>query len=101
MKIEKMIISEEIYSKRYDTVITEIKYSDLPKDLQDNDLIVINYHDHDWQHDDCYTTLKVFRKREERDNEYKDRLKKQKEVREISKKMRYENYLKLKEEFEK
>jgi len=71
--------------------------------LQDFDILESGFNEGwdegDSARDDAYD-LKVIRVREETEEEYKKRISKQKENAEQLKNKRYENYLKLKKEFE-
>lgn len=89
----KKIIKKEIFSRMLDGDCAEVRYSDLPKDIQENDIIEI-VRDEGFRSEnnsyDAYTELIVIREVEETDEEYMERLKT----------LRYENYLTLKAEFE-
>ena len=71
--------------------------------LHEDDIIECGY-DEGYQDEDSGMDpnyyFKVFRNREENDQEYEKRMKKIERAREDSKKRRYESYLQLKEEFE-
>lgn len=99
----KKIIKEEIYSKIFKGDYHEIKISDIPKDVQDNDIINIQrcetYVSENESYD-AFTQLEIYREREETDKEYEKRLSKEQKLSEELKKRRYETYLKLKKEFE-
>ena len=83
----------------------EIKEFLKEKNLQfeDNDVLIcgfeVGYDEGDSARDDMYS-LKIVRKRLENDIEFELRVGMIKFYKEESKKKRYENYLKLKEEFE-
>lgn len=95
-------IAELIYSK-YFPFNYEIKYSDLPKDLKDDD-VIITLHDDGYHSEnnswDPFTRLEIHRYRDETDSEKEKREKREFEMKEELKKRRYESYLKLKAEFE-
>jgi len=101
MKKNKVYI--ELFSKRYDGERDKIPFGDLPKDLLDTDDISIHtdpgYYseNNSW---DSFTELKVFRQREETDEECNKRFLKQAELKAQSRTNRYNNYLQLKKEFE-
>jgi len=81
----------------------EIHFSDLPKDIQEDDIIDIIREDDYYSENhsyDAYTKLLIIRERDESDEEYQKRISKDKLFKEDLKKRRYENYLKLKKEFE-
>jgi len=97
------MIKEEIFSKHFNGDLKQIRFSDLPKDLQENDIIDIRredgFHSENESYD-AYTELVVIREREETGREYKKRIQQETKLNEELKKRRYENYLKLKSEFE-
>jgi hypothetical protein len=98
----KRKIQEHIYTKSFEYYYN-IRVSDLPKDIQDSDIIEIHkiesYHSENESYD-AFTELVIFREREETDKEYSDRISKNKELELDLKNRRYQTYLKLKEEFE-
>jgi len=97
------MIKEEIFSKHFNGDLKQIRFSDLPKDLQENDIIDIRREDGYFSENesyDAYTELVVIREREETDKEYQKRIKQETKLNEELKKRRYEHYLKLKSEFE-
>lgn len=69
-------------------------------ELQDEDWVVIEYVDREDREESSYWMFLVERFVEESDEEYNERLRREKRSDEESKKRRYENYLKLKKEFE-
>lgn len=99
----KKKVKEEIYTKSFKGEFREIRFSDLPKDIQENDIIHI-YREEGFHKEnnslDAYTELVIIREREESDKEYQKRIEYDKAFKEELMKRRYENYLKLKEEFE-
>lgn len=102
IKMKKQI-KEEIFSKDYIGEYTDIHFSDLPKDIQENDIIEIQREEKYISENnsyDAFTRLIVIREREETDEEYKARLERLEARNEHTRKLRYESYLKLKAEFE-
>ncbi len=101
--MKKNIVKEEIFRKHFDGQLATVRFSDLPKDIQENDIIDIERvegfysENNSW---DEHTNLVVYRQREETDEEFQKRNDKLKTLFEESKKRRYESYLKLKKEFE-
>lgn len=102
--MKKKTILEEILNKYYDGMYTQIRFSDLPKDLKDTDIIDIHRHEPYYSENQSYedyTELLVFREREETDEEFYERVEHENRREEEIKQRRLERYLKLKEEFEK
>jgi len=93
----KQIIREEVCVKNFEGEYYNVRFSDLPKDIQENDIINIIRQEYSesnfW---DAFTKLIITRERLETEEEYQKRIAKNKELR----KGRYETYLKLKAEFE-
>ena len=80
-----------------------MRFSDLPKDIQDDDIIDIRREEAFFSENhsyDAYTELVIIREIEETDKEYQKRISDNEYHKEKLKKLRYENYLKLKSEFE-
>jgi len=100
----KQKVKEEVYTKSFNGDCYEIRFSDLPKNIQNDDIIDIHrvegYYSENNSYD-AYTELVIIREREETDEEYQKRISDNEYHREEMRKRRYENYLKLKEEFEK
>lgn len=99
----KQIVKKEIYNKNFKGNYTDIRFSDLPKDIQENDIIEIRREEAFFSENnsyDAYTELVVLREREETDDEYQKRISENEFLKEELRKRRYENYLKLKNEFE-
>lgn len=99
----KKMIKEEIFSKHFNGDLKEIRFSDFPKDIQENDIIDIRREESYFSENnsyDAYTELVVIREREETDQEYQKRISDNEYHKEELRKRRYENYLKLKSEFE-
>jgi hypothetical protein len=92
----KQKIKVEVYREHFDSDCYEVRFSDLPKDIQDNDIIDIRRDPYD-----VHTKLVIIRERKETDEEYQKRISKDEYDKEEMRKHRYEHYLKLKEEFEK
>jgi hypothetical protein len=101
----KQKVKEEVYTKSFNGDYYEVRFSDLPKDIQNDDIIDIRrdgaYYYSENNSYDAYTELVIIREREETQEEYEKRIAKNEYHREEMRKRRYENYLKLKEEFEK
>lgn len=99
----KQKVKEEIYTKDFKGNAQEIRFSDLPKDIQENDIIDIRREESFYSENnsyDAYTELVIIREREETDEEYQKRISDNEYHKEELRKRRYENYLKLKSEFE-
>lgn len=103
--MKKEIIREEIFSKIWnDGIITGFRMSDLPKDILPTDIIDLDKVDSFYSENeswDAHSVLTVYREREENDEEFEKRKSFWENKFQESKKARYENYLKLKKEFEK
>ena len=100
----KQKIQKEIYSKFFKGNLHEVRFSDLPNYMQETDIIEIRREESYYSENesyDAYTQLVVSRCIEETDEEYSKRICKEEKLKEELRKRRYENYLKLKEEFEK
>ena len=100
----KQIIKVEVYREYFDGDNYQVRFSDLPKDIQSNDIIDIQREESYYSENNsynAYTKLIVIREREETDEEYEKRKQTLEKMKEMSKERRYEQYLKLKEEFEK
>lgn len=99
----KKLLKKEIFSESFKGEHYNVRFDDLPKDIQDNDIIEIrresDYHSENYSYD-AYTELVVIREVEETDEQYQKRMKEDNEFKEELKKRRYEQYLKLKKEFE-
>ena len=87
--MEKKIIYKEIFTKEYDGDCANVRFGDLPKDLNDDDVIDIGY-----------TTLLVTRPTLETDEEFNERVRDNEKYKEQFRKKRYSTYLELKKEFE-
>jgi hypothetical protein len=101
--MKKELVREEIFTKEYRGSQTDIPLGDLPKDLLATDKIFIEYDEGFYSENnswDPYTRLHVFRNREETDAEFDERKVWWDEKKEESRKKRYEDYLRLKKEFE-
>lgn len=99
----KKKIKTEIFQKQFNGNNQDVRFSDLPKDIQENDIIEINREDAFYSENnsyDAYTELLVIREREETDEEYQERMSDNKLRQEELRKIRYETYLRLKSEFE-
>lgn len=98
----KQKIKEKIYSKEFEGISKEIRFSDLPKNIQENDIIDIHREEEFYSENDsynAYTELIIIREREETDEEYKKRIDNNENRKKELKKQRYEKYLELKKEF--
>ena len=98
---KKLLVDQQI---EYIQKNTKIEWADIKHiDFQDSDVLHIGYDEghvsenNSW---DPHYYAEVIRKREETDEEYEERILSNKRHMEDLKKRRYENYLKLKEEFE-
>jgi len=101
--MKKQLVHEKIYSKSYDGSLREIPLGDLPTGLLPTDTIIIVYDDgFVSENESCNasTELRIYRHREETDDEYNERVAWWEKKKEESRKARYEDYLKLKKEFE-
>jgi uncharacterized protein YxeA len=99
----KQKIKTEIYHKDFKGNYEDVRFSDLPKDIQENDIIIIQNIEANYTSNESYdghTLLAIYREREETDEEYNKRVEKNKSHFDNLKQKRFENYLKLKEEFE-
>lgn len=103
IKNMKQKIRTEIYRKDFKGNYEDVRFSDLPKDIQKNDIIEIrreeSFYSENYSYD-AYTELVIIREREETDEEYQKRIFDNEYHEEELRKRRYENYLKLKSEFE-
>lgn len=101
--MEKIIIKEEIFTKDYEGIITGIRFSDLPDNLLPTDIIDIHkeqgYYSENNSWDDN-STLVVYREREETNSEFDKRKAETENFLLESKHRRFEQYQKLKKEFE-
>jgi hypothetical protein len=99
----KIKVKKEIYNKNFKGNYEYVRFSDLPKDIQDNDIIEIRREEAFFSENnsyDAYTMLVIVREVEETDEEYQKRISDNEYHKEELKRLRYENYLKLKSEFE-
>jgi len=100
-KEQKKIIEKEIYHIESDKQIYLTQ--DIINLLEPNDIINSGFEEPEYASDhghDGYYYLSIYRNILETDEEFKNRLNEEKELKEDLKKRRYENYLKLKKEFE-
>lgn len=101
--MKKQLIKKIIFEKEYDGIIAWVPVSDLPKDLLPTDMIDIqreagNYSENNsW---DAFSKLIVFREMEETDEELEERRIHLEKLKAENKKKRFEQYQKLKKEFE-
>lgn len=99
----KQKIKEEIYHKDFKGNYGDVRFSDLPKTIQENDIIEIRREEAFFSENesyDAYTELVIIREREETDEEYQKRISDLEYHKLTLRKRRYESYLKLKSEFE-
>jgi hypothetical protein len=103
MEIKKIKMVESIFYKTFGQ--KQPTWKELKDvELQDDDLVTISYEEayHSENNSyDGYWFIDVQRQRQETDEEYEKRMEENENSREMLKKMRYKQYLKLKEEFEK
>lgn len=101
--MKKNKIKEQIYSKSFEGDGYNVRGRDLPADLQPDDIIHIIREEAYYSENnsyDAYTELVVEREREETDAEYEKRIEGNESDRKRMRELRYQNYLKLKAEFE-
>jgi len=101
--MKKEIKTDVIFNKHYDGCLRGFKFEDLPKDLLPTDVIYFERVDAFYSENnswDDYSTLKVYRDREETDEEFEKRKLFWEQKKEVSRELRYKDYLKLKKEFE-
>jgi hypothetical protein len=100
--MEKKKITVTIFEKCFNE---QPRWKDIKHiEFEDNDLISIFYDEGFYSENESTTSgwnISIEREREETDDEYYKRIEKWKSSQEIMKNMRYNSYLKLKEEFEK
>jgi hypothetical protein len=100
--MSKKKIKKEIFWKSKND---EIKWSDIKHiQFEDDDSVVCTYVEPYYsenESNDGHYLIEISRMVEETDEEYEKRINKQKQNEEFLKQKRYENYLKLKEEFDK
>tara|TARA_R110000868_G_scaffold153547_4_gene379023 strand:- start:742 stop:1050 length:309 start_codon:yes stop_codon:yes gene_type:complete len=95
-------IREEIYKKYYSRQ-ADVKVSDLPPDLQPDDIIDIDYVEAHYSENeswDEHTYLRIYRERYETEREKTERLQKFEDFKTMTEKLRYSEYLKLKAIYE-
>lgn len=99
----KKTIREQIFSKHFKGDHADVRFLDLPIDIQPNDIIHIKRDEGHYSENESwepFTELIVIREREETDVEYEKRIAENAKIKEELRQHRYENYLKLKAEFE-
>lgn len=105
MENGQAFLDELIFTKRLgDGDNCPLHLSDLPGDLLPTDKIYINYDEGFYSEDnswDAFTEVYVIRERPETADECEKRLEEARKYKEDMRERRYQNYLKLKEEFEK
>ncbi len=98
-----LIIQEEIFQKEYDGIQNGIQFKDLPVGLLPTDVIDIVKEDAYYSENNSYearTTLHVCRERYETEAEFDKRKIENDKFKEELRKRRFEQYKKLKNEFE-
>ena len=101
--MKKELVREEIFKKRYEGHQSGIPFGDLPKDLLPTDAIAIEYDEGFYSENNSwepFTKIHIYRNREETDTEFEERRDWWAKKNEESRKDRYEDYLRLKKEFE-
>ena len=101
--MNKQIVHEHIFTKIYDGERKAFKVSDLPADILPTDKIEFWIEEGYYSENESYdsrTHLSVLRDRIETDEEFEKRKKFWADKKEEGRKNRYEQYLKLKKEFE-
>ena len=100
--MEKRIVYDQIFMQHYEGSERDIIFGDLPKNLEDSDIIEIIrgegfYSENEsW---DAFTSLIIKRPRLENDEEFAESQKKWDEKMVELKAKRHQNYLRLKKEF--
>ena len=95
-------IREEIHKKYYSRH-ADVKVSDLPPDLQPDDIIDIDYVEAHYSENeswDEHTYLRIYRERDETEAEKAKRLQKFEDFKIMAEKLRYSEYLRLKAIYE-
>lgn len=101
MKRQK--VRDIIFKKQYDWENADIPFSDLPKDLRDTDIIHYESDPGYCSENDSWgpnTEITLLRERDQTDEEYQKDIDWWEKKKEESRKARYEQYLRLKKEFE-
>jgi hypothetical protein len=81
----KQNVKEQVYLKEFKGDCADVRFSDLPKDIQDNDIIEIHREDSFFSENEsygAYTELVIIREREETDEEYNKRIERGKRINE-------------------
>lgn len=100
--MERQIVHEIIFSKHFDGDHHPITFGDLPKNLEDTDIIEIDRDEGYYSENnswDAFTQLRVERPRLENDEEFAESQERWKEKMTELKANRYQSYLRLKKEF--
>jgi len=95
-------IKEEIYNKCFSGRY-EIRVSDLPTDLEPDDIIEIEYVDSYFSENHSYddhTYLKIYRERDETEDERTERLERIDNAKKLLEKIKHQEYLALKAIYE-
>lgn len=91
-----------IFEKYYKHIPEFFRFKELPEDLQPEDQIIFRVDDRYYgENEDEYAQLLIYRERDMNEEEMKKYKEDLQNILEKSKKQRYEQYLKLKYEFEK
>jgi hypothetical protein len=99
----KKKIKYEFYSKTFDGDMADVRFSDFPPDIQPNDIVEIGRDEgliSENNSYDSYTELVIIREREETDEEYRKRIDEEDSFKIELRQRRYDQYLKLKKEFD-
>jgi hypothetical protein len=101
--MKKQLVHEEIYTTEYRGSQTEIPFGDLPKNLLPTDTISIEYDEGFYSENnswDPFTRIHIYRNREQTNTEFEEWKSWWETKKEESRKKRYDDYLRLKKEFE-
>lgn len=100
--MERQLVKDLVYDRHWDG-FPIIRFKDILFKIEPDDIIEIERVPEAYYSDssnDAYTTLRIYRERLQTDEEFEKSKKKFEERAAQSKKQRYENYLKLKKEFD-
>lgn len=101
--MKKQLTKEIIYNKHYEGFPT-IRFKDLPMDkIKPDDILDIERVEEFWGSDhghEDHTDVTILRERFETDEEFEKRKKEMEKLQERHRDQRYQQYLKLKKEFE-
>lgn len=99
--MEKIYITDIVFMKKNDN--ERIKFGEIDIELQPDDVIIAGYDEGHYSENNSWDSnyyLEVHRDRLETDEEFEKRTKTNESFQKDMRKRRYENYLKLKKEFE-